>query len=62
MKLKVLVALGVMALAALVVLGCRPEAEEPKDTCVSCHADREVLKATASEVKEVKSEETSGEG
>ena len=66
MKRLAFTAVGVLVLVLLIVAGCTPDSSpapgEEVSTCVICHADKDLLKQTASVVEEEKSEETSGEG
>jgi predicted small secreted protein len=57
---------SLVLLTALVLTGCAvspgPAAGEEVSTCVICHTDKDLLQETVTEVVEVVSEETSGEG
>jgi len=72
MKLPVFTVVGVLIVVAAVIVGWieyNPatlmvgDGGEVVDSCVACHTDKQLLKeVAASEVEEVKSAETSGEG
>ena len=67
MKRLVCAVIGLVLLAASVATaGCSvppgPTPGEEVSSCVLCHTDKDLLKQTASEDEEVKSEATSGEG
>ena len=66
MKRILFAVVSLVLLAALVLAGCAvppgPPAGEEVSTCVLCHTDEDLLQETASEVEEVVSEATTGEG
>ena len=66
MKRILVAVLSLVLLAVLILAGCEPAppppAGEEVSSCVICHTDKDLLQATVSEVEEVVSEETSGEG
>jgi hypothetical protein len=65
MKRLALLVGGLLLVMLLVAAGCAHKAlpeEEVVSSCVSCHSDKDLLKQTATPVKEETSEATSGEG
>ena len=70
MKRLALAIIVMLVLATLAATGCAEEelavtpekGKEVVGSCVSCHSDKDLLKAIASPEKEEKSEVTSGEG
>ena len=70
-RLILAVAVAILVLVAFAVAGCTEkepvvthlEGELVASSCVSCHSDKDLLKAVASpESEEVQSEATTGEG
>lgn len=66
MKRLVFLVSGLLLVIPILAVGCTPEVPPPQteavSSCVSCHTDKELLKQTATPVKEETSEATSGEG
>ena len=70
MKRLALTISALLVLAALTITGCADsgsslvpgEGEEAVNSCVTCHTDKEILKAVAAPEVEETSESTSGEG
>jgi hypothetical protein len=65
MKRLALLVSGLLLVIPILAAGCTHEV--PPETgvassCVSCHSDKDLLKQTATPVKEETSEATSGEG
>ena len=71
MKRLGLIIMGILICLAMGVVGCsnkglisasEEDGQELVSSCVTCHTDKDTLKELATEVEEVQSEETTGEG
>jgi hypothetical protein len=66
MKRLALLVGGLLLVIPMLAAGCTPAAVSPEkemgSSCNSCHSDKDLVKQTATQVKEEKSEASSGEG
>jgi cytochrome c553 len=71
MKRLGLIIMGILICLAMAAVGCsnkglisasEEDGQELVSSCVTCHTDKDTLKELATEVEEVQSEETTGEG